>query len=53
MIVVTGGAGFIGSCIVGMLNAYGYEDIINDLADACSVVAPGSRVLVDAPAVLD
>ena len=27
MIVVTGGAGFIGSCIVAMLNAYGYEDI--------------------------
>lgn len=26
-IVVTGGAGFIGSCIVGMLNSYGKEDI--------------------------
>ena len=26
-IVVTGGAGFIGSCIVGMLNSYGREDI--------------------------
>lgn len=26
-IVVTGGAGFIGSCIVGMLNSYGSEDI--------------------------
>lgn len=36
-----------------VIMAYGYEDIINDLVDACSVVAPGSRVLVDAPAVLD
>ena len=26
-IVVTGGAGFIGSCIAGMLNSYGREDI--------------------------
>lgn len=36
-----------------VIMAYGYEDILNDLVDACSVVAPGSRVLVDAPAVLD
>ena len=36
-----------------VIMAYGYEDIINDLVDACSVVAPGSKVLVDAPAVLD
>ena len=36
-----------------VIMAYGYEDIINDLVDACSAVAPGSRVLVDAPAVLD
>lgn len=36
-----------------VIMAYGYEDIINDLVDACSVVAPGARVLVDAPAVLD
>ena len=36
-----------------VIMAYGYEDILNDLVDACSAVAPGSRVLVDAPAVLD
>lgn len=36
-----------------VIMAYGYEDIINDLVDACSAVAPGARVLVDAPAVLD
>ena len=28
MIIVTGGAGFIGSCIVGRLNADGYKDLI-------------------------
>ncbi len=28
MIIVTGGAGFIGSCIVRELNNMGYEDII-------------------------
>ena len=28
MIVVTGAAGFIGSCLVGKLNAEGYKDII-------------------------
>lgn len=28
MIVVTGGAGFIGSCVVSRLNAFGREDII-------------------------
>lgn len=26
-VVVTGGAGFIGSCLVGMLNSYGVDDI--------------------------
>lgn len=36
-----------------VIMAYGYEDILNDLAAACSAVAPGSRVLVDASAVLD
>lgn len=36
-----------------VIMAYGYEDILNDLVDACSAVAPGFRVLVDAPAVLD
>lgn len=36
-----------------VIMAYGYEDILNDLVDACSAVAPGSRILVDAPAVLD
>ena len=36
-----------------VIMAYGYEDILNDLAAACSAVAPGSRVLIDAPAVLD
>ena len=28
MIVVTGSAGFIGSCLVGKLNAEGYKDIV-------------------------
>ena len=28
MIIVTGGAGFIGSCIVRMLNDSGIEDIV-------------------------
>ena len=28
MIVVTGAAGFIGSCLVGKLNSEGYKDII-------------------------
>lgn len=35
MIVVTGAAGFIGSCLVGKLNAEGYKDIIlvDDFSD--------------------
>ena len=28
MIIVTGAAGFIGSCLVGKLNAEGYNDIV-------------------------
>ncbi|HAW53011.1 MAG TPA: ADP-L-glycero-D-mannoheptose-6-epimerase, partial [Flavobacteriales bacterium] len=28
MIIVTGAAGFIGSCLVGKLNAEGYKDIV-------------------------
>ena len=28
MIVVTGAAGFIGSCLVGLLNKSGYDDIV-------------------------
>ncbi len=28
MIIVTGGAGFIGSCVVRELNEMGYEDIL-------------------------
>src|SRR6476620_3313508 len=28
LIVVTGAAGFIGSCLVGFLNQYGYENLI-------------------------
>lgn len=36
MIVVTGGAGFIGSCIVKTLNRCGYKDIVivDDIADS-------------------
>ena len=35
MIVVTGAAGFIGSCLVSKLNAEGYQDIIvvDDFSD--------------------
>ena len=36
-----------------VIMAYGAEDILSDLMDACSAAAPQSRVLVDAPAVLD
>ena len=33
--------------------AYGAEECVDDLVEACSEVAPDSTVLVDAPAVLD
>ena len=36
-----------------VMMAYGAEECVNDLVDACSEVAPDSTVLVDAPAVLD
>ena len=36
-----------------VMMAYGAEECVDDLVDACSKVAPDSTVLVDAPAVLD
>ena len=36
-----------------VMMAYGAEECVDDLVEACSEVAPDSTVLVDAPAVLD
>ena len=36
-----------------VMMAYGAEECVDDLVDACLEVAPDSTVLVDAPAVLD
>ena len=42
MIIVTGAAGFIGSCLVGKLNAEGYKDII--LVDDFSVLQKSANL---------
>ena len=36
-----------------VMMAYGAEECVDDLVEACSEVAPDSTVLVDAPAIFD